>query len=105
MIPERYIKKGFNKVGVKKTAPADSSKKWQVLAKKGDKYKIVSGGFRGMEDFTQHKNKDRRNNFWNRMGGKDSSKAKDPFSPLYWHKRFKTWKQGGKLNSLLKFIL
>jgi hypothetical protein len=30
------------------------------------------------------------------MGGKDSAKAKDPFSPLYWHKRFGTWAQGGQ---------
>ena len=94
-IPERYKKKGFSKVGVKKTAPQGSGKKWQVLAKKmvnGEaKYKIVSGGYRGMQDFTQHKDKDRQKNFWTRMGGKNSEKAKDPFSPLYWHKRFGTW--------------
>ena len=44
-----------------------------------------------MEDYSQHKNKKRKKNFWNRMGGKNSAKAKDPFSPLYWHKKFKTW--------------
>ena len=67
------------------------SHKWEVLAKKGDKYKIVKGGYRGMKDYSQHKDKDRKKNFWNRMGGKDSAKAKDPFSALYWHKRFGTW--------------
>jgi hypothetical protein len=40
-----------------------------------------------MQDFTQHKNKKRQKNFWNRMGGKDSAKAKDPFSPLYWSRK------------------
>jgi hypothetical protein len=30
------------------------------------------------------------------MGGKDSAKANDPFSPLYWHKRFGTWAYGGQ---------
>ena len=29
------------------------------------------------------------------MGGKSSPKTKDPFSPLYWHKRFGTWEEGG----------
>lgn len=31
------------------------------------------------------------------MGGKSSSKATDPFSPLYWHKRFGTWEDGGSV--------
>jgi hypothetical protein len=86
-IPDRYRNKGFTKVGVKKQAPEGSSKKWQVLAKKGDQYKIVSGGYRGMQDFTQHKNKDRQKNFWSRMGGINGPDTKDPFSPLYWTKR------------------
>lgn len=94
-IPERYKNMGFHKVGVKKTAPSGSKKKWQVLARKrvnGEwKYKVVSGGYRGMQDFTQHKNEERQKRFWDRMGGKNSDKAKDPFSPLYWHKKFKTW--------------
>ena len=90
-VPERYKKKGFTKVGVKKRASSGDSHKWEVLAKKGDNYKIVKGGYRGMKDFTQHKDPQRRKNFWSRMGGKDSAKANDPFSPLYWHKRFGTW--------------
>lgn len=44
-----------------------------------------------MKDYSQHKDKDRKKNFWDRMGGEDSAKAKDPFSALYWHKRFGTW--------------
>ena len=89
-IPERYKKKGFTKVGVKKKSTRPG-KKWMVLAKKGDKYKIVHGGDSKMKDFSQHKNKKRKEKFWDRMGGKNSEKAKDKFSPLYWHKKFKTW--------------
>jgi len=89
-IPERYKKKGFTKVGAKKKSTRPG-KKWMVLAKKGDKYKIVHGGDSKMKDFSQHKNKERKDKFWDRMGGKDSEKANDKFSPLYWHKKFKTW--------------
>lgn len=89
-IPERYKNMGFTRVGQKKDSTRDG-KKWMVLAKKGDDYKVVHGGYEGMEDFTQHRNEKRRDNFWNRMGGRDSAKANDPFSPLYWHKKFSTW--------------
>lgn len=89
-IPERYKKMGFNKVGVKKKSTRPG-KKWMVLAKKGDKYKVVHGGDSNMQDYTQHGSKERRKKFWDRMGGKNSAKAKDPFSPLYWHKKFGTW--------------
>jgi len=96
-IPERYKNMGFTKVGVKKESTRPG-KKWMVLAKKGDQYKVVHGGYDGMKDYTQHHNDDRRDRFWDRMGGKDSAKAKDPFSPLYWHKRFGTWAEGGELD-------
>jgi hypothetical protein len=94
MIPERYKSKGFNKVGQKKQSTRPG-KKWMVLAKKGDSYKIVHGGDDSMQDYKQHGSAERRKNFWNRMGGKNSAKATDPFSPLYWHKRFGTWATGG----------
>ena len=93
-IPDRYRKLGFTRVGAKRRSTRPG-KKWMVLAKKGDKYKIIHGGYKGMKDFTQHHNPKRRERFWNRMGGKDSAKARDPFSPLYWHKRFGTWEMGG----------
>ena len=95
-IPERYKNMGFTHVGQKKEG--DGQHKWKVLAKKGNKYKIVQGGYRGMEDFSQHHSKQRQENFWNRMGGRDSAKAKDPFSPLYWHKRLGKWEEGGQTN-------
>lgn len=94
-IPERYKNKGFTKVGAKRESTRPG-KKWMVLAKKGDQYKVVHGGYDGMKDYTQHGSEKRRDKFWSRMGGKNSSKAKDPFSPLYWHKRFGTWKDGGQ---------
>lgn len=95
-IPQRYKNMGFNKVGVKKKS-SRPGKKWMVLAKKGDKYKVVHGGYTGMKDFTQHGSEKRKDRFWDRMGGRDSAKAKDPFSPLYWHKRFGTWQEGGAI--------
>jgi len=94
-VPERYKNMGFTKVGVKKQSTRPG-KKWMVLAKKGDKYKVVHGGWKGMQDFKQHGSEERKDRFWDRMGGKDSAKAKDPFSPLYWHKRFGTWAEGGE---------
>lgn len=96
-IPQRYKNMGFNKVGVKKDSNRPG-KKWMVLAKKGDQYKVVHGGYTGMKDYTQHGSEKRRENFWNRMGGRNSSKATDPFSPLYWHKRFGTWEDGGEID-------
>jgi hypothetical protein len=98
-IPQRYKNMGFNKVGVKKNSTRPG-KKWMVLAKKGDQYKVVHGGYDGMKDFSQHGSEKRKANFWNRMGGKNSSKATDPFSPLYWHKRFGTWAEGGETDDM-----
>jgi lipoprotein-anchoring transpeptidase ErfK/SrfK len=94
-IPQRYKNMGFTHVGQKKAG--DGQKKWKVLAKKGDKYKVVQGGYRGMKDFSQHGSKKRQDNFWSRMGGRDSAKANDPFSPLYWHKRLGKWEDGGEM--------
>jgi hypothetical protein len=101
-IPDRYKNKGFTKVGAKRNSTRPG-KKWMVLAKKGDNYKVVHGGYDGMKDFTQHGSENRKERFWDRMGGRNSAKAKDPFSPLYWHKRFGTWKEGGQTGWLKKY--
>jgi hypothetical protein len=101
-IPDRYRNMGFSKVGAKKQSTREG-KKWMVLAKKGDQYKVVHGGWEGMKDFKQHGSEKRRERFWDRMGGKDSAKAKDPFSPLYWHKRFGTWQQGGETPDMFDY--
>lgn len=98
-IPQRYKNMGFTHVGQKKAG--DGKHKWKVLAKKGDKYKVVQGGWKGMQDFKQHHSEERRKKFWSRMGGKNSSKATDPFSPLYWHKRLGTWADGGQIYNWL----
>lgn len=93
-IPDRYKEMGFTHVG----HMLDSNKpekKWMVLAQKGDQYKVVHGGQKGMEDFSQHKDEVRRKRFWRRMGGEDSEYTRDPFSPLYWHKKYGTWEGGG----------
>ena len=95
-IPNRYKDIGFSYVGQKKKSTRPE-KKWMVLAKKGDKYKVVHGGQKGMKDFSQHNDKKRQRRFWERMGGFDSERTKDPFSPLYWHKRFGTWEDGGSI--------
>jgi hypothetical protein len=81
---------GFSKVGQKKKSTRPE-KRWMVLAKKGDQYKVVHGGDPKMEDFTQHGSKKRQEAFWDRMGGRDSAKTRDVFSPLHWHKKFGTW--------------
>lgn len=96
-IPDRYKNMGFTKVGQKKKSTRPD-KKWMVLAKKGGKYKVVHGGYKGMQDYSQHHDDVRRKRFWNRMGGFDSDKANDPFSPLYWHKKFGTWDDGGEID-------
>ena len=101
-VPDRYKNMGFSKVGVKKQSTRPG-KKWMVLAKKGDQYKVVHGGWKGMKDFTQHGSEKRKDRFWDRMGGRDSAKAKDPFSPLYWHKRFGTWQDGGESTSMYDY--
>lgn len=88
-IPQRYKDMGFTKVGQKKKSTRDG-KKWMVLAKKGEQYKVVHGGDSSMQDYSQHKDEKRRDAFWNRMG-----KTDDVFSPRYWHQKFKTWEQGG----------
>jgi hypothetical protein len=97
-VPERYQRMGFSKVGQKKRSTRPE-KKWMVLARKGDQYKVVHGGQKGMQDFSQHRDKVRQRRFWNRMGGFDSEKASDPFSPLYWHKKLGTWENGGVLDT------
>ena len=96
-IPDRYKKMGFEEVGEKRKS-SNPEKKWMVLAKKDDQYRVVHGGHKGMEDFVQHKDEQRRGKFWQRMGGRDSVKARDKFSPLYWHKKFGTWENGGVLD-------
>lgn len=79
---------GFNKPV---NAPAGATQKKMVLAKKGDEVKLVRFGLRGMQDFTQHKNEQRRENYLARSGGirnKSGELTKnDPFSANYWARK------------------
>jgi hypothetical protein len=79
---------GFNKP---KKAPAGDKHKQVVLAKKGEDVKLVKFGLRGMEDFTQHKDPKRRENYLKRSAGikdKDGKLTKDDkFSANYWARK------------------
>ena len=79
---------GFNKPV---NAPKDSPKKKMVLAKKGEEVKLVQYGQKGYEDFTQHKDPKRRENYLKRSAGikgKDGKPTKDDiFSPNYWARK------------------
>lgn len=76
---------GFNKP---KQAPAGSKAKMRVLAKKGEKVKVVNFGLRGYSDFTKHKNPKRRANYLARSGGIRNKQGQltkdDKFSANYW---------------------
>lgn len=66
-------------------------KKMMVLVKKGDRVKLVHFGQKGYQDYTQHRDKERRKNYLQRSAGirgKDGKLTKDdPFSPNYWARR------------------
>ncbi len=78
---------GYNK-------PIDSDrpgKKKMVLAKKGDKVKLLHFGDNSMSDYTQHKDKKRRANYLARSGGIRNKAgeltSKDKLSPNFWSRR------------------
>ena len=79
---------GFNKP---KIAPAGSSAKRRVLAKKGNKVKVVPFGKRGYSDFTKHHDPKRRANYLARSGGIRNNSGEltknDKFSANYWARR------------------
>jgi hypothetical protein len=79
---------GFNEPV--KAPPGDSHKK-MVLAKKGEEVKLVKYGLRGMEDFTQHKDPERRKNYLARSAGikdKSGNPTKDnKFSANHWARK------------------
>lgn len=79
---------GFNKPV---DAPKGATQKKMVLAKKGDEVKLVRFGLRGMEDYTQHKDADRRKNYLARSAGikdKNGNLTKDDvFSANHWARK------------------
>lgn len=92
LIYRGYEFDGFNQP---KDAPKGDPKKKMVLAKKGDEVKLVKFGQRGYEDFTQHKDEDRKANYLKRSAGikdKNGNPTKDdPFSPNHWARK-SLWK-------------
>ena len=79
---------GFNKPI---DAPKGATQKKMVLAKKGDEVKLVRFGLRGMEDYTQHHDEKRRENYLARSGGIRNKQGEltknDPFSANYWARK------------------
>lgn len=69
---------GYNKPKIYK---GDGKYKKRVLAKEGDKIRIVNFGDRNYSDFTKHKNKDRRSNFRKRH---NCQTATDKTTARYW---------------------
>lgn len=66
-------------------------KKKMVLVRKGGRVKLVHFGQKGYEDFTQHKDPKRRENYLKRSGGIRGKGGKltanDPFSANYWARK------------------
>lgn len=78
---------GYNK-------PIDSwlpNKKKAVLAKDGDKVKLIHFGDKNMEDYTQHKDPERRRNYLKRSAGiRDKNgklTAQNKLSANYWARK------------------
>lgn len=80
---------GFNKP---KIAPKGSPAKRRVLAKKGDKVKVINFGKRGYSDYTKHKSEKRRRSYLARSGGIRNKAGKltkdDKFSANYFARRY-----------------
>lgn len=72
-------------------APKGDTHKKMVLAKKGDEVKLVKFGLRGMQDYTQHHDAKRRDNYLARSGGIKNKSGEltknDPFSANYWARK------------------
>lgn len=86
-----YRGERFPGVNKPKQAPPGSPAKKRVLAKAGDKVRVVNFGARGYQDFTQHKDPERRASFRARMGGikeKGGGRAVDnPLSAAHWARK------------------
>lgn len=78
--------------GYNKPIPSNrKGKKKMVLVKRGDRVKLVHFGQKGYQDFTQHKDPERRKNYLKRSGGIRGKGGKltasDPFSANYWARK------------------
>ena len=83
-----YVFKAYN---TPIDAPKGDKHKKAVLVKYEDAIKLVKFGLRGMQDYTQHYDEKRRDNYLSRSAGiKDKTgrpTKDDPFSANYWSRR------------------
>lgn len=91
----KQYRKARSKADLKPNDPLRSwkpEKKLVVLAKEGDDEKVIHFGDANMEDFTQHKDEKRRENYLKRAGGIRNSAGQltkdDKFSANYWAMRY-----------------
>lgn len=84
-------------------APTGSKKKYRVKVCRNGKEKTIGFGYRGMQDYTQHKNSKRKKNYLARSGGIRNKSGKltknDPFSSNYWSRKF-LWGRKKKSTSI-----
>lgn len=91
----KQYRKARSKADLKPNEPLRSwkpEKKLVVLAKEGDDEKVIHFGDANMEDYTQHKDEKRRDNYLKRAGGIRNSAGQltkdDKFSANYWAMRY-----------------
>jgi hypothetical protein len=77
----KHLAKEHMKCNKPQRAPAGDTHKWVVKSCHAGEEKIVRYGRRGYEDYTQHKDPERRKNFRARMG---CDKTMDKNTPRYW---------------------
>lgn len=91
----KQYRKARSKADLKPNEPMRSwkpEKKLVVLAKEGDDEKVIHFGDANMEDYTQHHDERRRENYLKRAGGIRNSAGQltkdDKFSANYWAMRY-----------------
>lgn len=91
----KEYRKARSRADLKPNEPMRSwkpEKKLVVLAKEGDDEKVIHFGDANMDDFTQHKDERRRDNYLKRAGGIRNSAGQltkdDKFSANYWAMRY-----------------
>jgi Family of unknown function (DUF5754) len=87
----KYYGYSFPAYNIAIEAHKEDKHKKAVLVKYDDAVKLVKFGLRGMEDYTQHYDEKRRDNYLSRSAGiKDKTgrpTKDDPFSANYWSRR------------------
>lgn len=87
-----------NKIAFKLYKSTVGKKKWDIYVPKGDKLKKVSFGHRDYEDYTIHKDQERRKRYVMRHS---KDKLRDPYSPGFWS-MYVLWGKSSTLSVALK---